>query len=67
MRKDFNKEEFPVAYAIKILIDEISLKIHDKKYISFSETYVLTYLECILQDNVNNDLLERINNLIDSY
>ncbi|MCO4330316.1 hypothetical protein MTQ89_03450 [Staphylococcus hyicus] len=65
--KAFNKNEFPMVYSTKIIVEEVTRKIRDGKHITLREVYVLTYLESILTDNANSGLLMKIHNLLDNY
>lgn len=65
--KAFNKNEFPMVYSTKIIVEEVERKIKNGKHITLREVYVLTYLESILTDNASSDLLMKIGNLLDNY
>ena len=62
-----NIEEFHTIYFTKKLVDEVIKKIRDGRYITFKETYILIYLECILRDNVNSEILKTIYGYLDEY
>ncbi|MGJ5700488.1 hypothetical protein ACTFIB_11220 [Staphylococcus chromogenes] len=65
--KYFNIEEFYTIYSTKMLVDEVIKKIRDGRYITFKETYTLIYLERILRDNVNSEILKTIYGYLDEY
>ncbi|PTG53171.1 hypothetical protein BU687_05860 [Staphylococcus chromogenes] len=65
--KAFNKNEFPMVYSTKIIVEEVARKIRNGKHITLREVYVLTYLESILTDNASSGLLMKIDNLLDNY
>lgn len=64
--KVFNKNEFPMVYSTKIIVEEVERRIKNGKHTTLREVYVLTYLEAILTDNASSDLLMKIDDLLDN-